>query len=149
MGKLTDVELRNCLKAGQPVNKTDGDGLTFTLSAKGTAAWTLRYRFAGQRKELTLGRYPDMSIAKARELAAEKRVAVSQGVDVAQEKQARKESAKLAATLAKVGTVKTLYDEFLPAKLRGSARSRKRFPGCLPCISCRGLVTSKLQTFAR
>ena len=35
MGKLTDVELRNCLKAGQPVNKTDGDGLTFTLSAKG------------------------------------------------------------------------------------------------------------------
>ena len=112
MGKLTDVELRNCIKAGQPVNKTDGDGLTFTLSAKGTAAWTLRYRIGGRRKELTLGRYPDMSIAKARELAAEKRVAVSQGVDVAQEKQTRKESAKLAATLAKVGTVKALYEEF-------------------------------------
>src|SRR5574343_258630 len=112
MGKLTDVELRNCMKAGQPVNKTDGDGLTFTLSAKGTAAWTLRYRFTKKRKELTLGRYPDMSIAKARELAAEKRVAVSQGVDVAQEKQTRKESAKLAATLAKVGTVKALYEEF-------------------------------------
>ncbi|MBV2192374.1 MAG: Arm DNA-binding domain-containing protein, partial [Azonexus sp.] len=110
MGKLTDVELRNCIKAGQPVNKTDGDGLTFTLSAKGTAAWTLRFRIGGRRKELTLGRYPDMSIAKARELAAEKRVAVSQGVDVAQEKQTRKESAKLAATLAKVGTVKALYE---------------------------------------
>lgn len=112
MGKLTDVELRNCIKAGQPVTKTDGDGLTFTLSAKGTAAWTLRFRIGGRRKELTLGRYPDMSIAKARELAAEKRVAVSQGVDVAQEKQTRKESAKLAATLAKVGTVKALYEEF-------------------------------------
>ena len=49
MGKLSDVELRNWVKAGQPVIKTDGDGLTFTLSAKGTAAWTLRYRIAGQR----------------------------------------------------------------------------------------------------
>ena len=129
MGKLTDVELRNCLKAGQPVNKTDGDGLTFTLSAKGTAAWTLRYRFAGQRKELTLGRYPDMSIAKARELAAEKRVAVSQGVDVAQEKQARKESAKLAATLAKVGTVKTLYDEFFASQIEGQRKKPKEVSG--------------------
>ena len=56
MGKLTDVELRNWTKAGQPVAKTDGEGLTFTLSAKGTAAWTLRYSFAGKQKELTLGR---------------------------------------------------------------------------------------------
>ena len=66
MGKLTDVELRNWIKAGQPVAKSDGDGLTFTLSAKGTAAWTLRYRFGGKPKELTLGRYPDMTLTKAR-----------------------------------------------------------------------------------
>ena len=66
MGKLTDIELRNWIKAGQPVAKSDGDGLTFTLSAKGTAAWTLRYRFGGKRKELTLGRYPELSLAAAR-----------------------------------------------------------------------------------
>ena len=85
MGKLTDVELRNWIKAGQPVAKADEKGLAFTLSAKGTAAWMLRYRFGGKARELTLGRYPDISIAKARELAAEKRVAVSQGVDVVRE----------------------------------------------------------------
>lgn len=83
MGKLSDVQLRNWIKAGKPVAVADGDGLTFTLSAKGTAAWTLRYRIGGKRKELTLGRYPDMTLTRAREIAAEKRVDVQQGVDVA------------------------------------------------------------------
>ncbi|MFB0935039.1 MAG: tyrosine-type recombinase/integrase [Propionivibrio sp.] len=86
MGKLNDVQLRDWIKKGQPVAKSDGDGLTFTLSAKGTAAWALRYRIAGKAKELTLGRYPDISLAKAREIASVKRVEVQQGVDVAAEK---------------------------------------------------------------
>lgn len=87
MGKLKDVEIRNWIKAGEPVAKSDGDGLTFTLSAKGTAAWVLRYRFGGKGRELTLGRYPDITLAKARELAAEARVQIQQGRDVAREKQ--------------------------------------------------------------
>ena len=61
MGRLTDIDLRNWIRAGKPTAKADGEGLTFTLSAKGTAAWTLRYSHGGKAKELTLGRYPDMS----------------------------------------------------------------------------------------
>lgn len=86
MGKLTDTQLRNWVKAGNPIAKADGHGLTFTLSAKGTAAWVLRYRFGGKGRELTIGRYPDISLAKARELAAEARVHIQQGRDVAREK---------------------------------------------------------------
>jgi len=37
MGKLTDLQIRRWIKAGEPVAKADGDGLTFTLSAKGSA----------------------------------------------------------------------------------------------------------------
>lgn len=87
MGKLTDVQIRNWMKTGDPVAKADGDGLTFTLSAKGTAAWVLRYRFGGKARELTIGRYPDITLSKARELAAEARVQIQQGRDVAREKQ--------------------------------------------------------------
>lgn len=87
MGKLTDVQIRKWIKDGNPTAKADGDGLTFTLSAKGTAAWVLRYRFGGKARELTLGRYPDITLAKARELAAEARVHIQQGRDVAREKQ--------------------------------------------------------------
>lgn len=126
MGKLTDIELRNWIKAGKPVVKTDGDGLTFTLSAKGPAAWVLRYRIAGRPKELTLGRYPDLSLTKAREEAAAKRVEVRRGVDVAQEKQLQKEAAKLAAVMAKTGTVKALYADFFARQIEGRWKNQKR-----------------------
>lgn len=66
---------------------SDGDGLTFTLSKKGGAVFTLRYSIAGKRKEMTLGRYPDLTLADARALAGKKRAAGQQGVDVAREKQ--------------------------------------------------------------
>lgn len=86
MGKLTDVQIRNWIKCGNALAKADGDGLTFTLSAKGTAAWIIRYRFGGKARELTLGRYPDITLAKARELGTQTRVQIQQGRDVAREK---------------------------------------------------------------
>lgn len=87
MGKLTDIQIRGWVRAGKPVAKADGDGLTFTLSAKGTASWILRYRFGGKPRELTLGRYPDIPLADARTLAAESRAKIQKGADVARDKQ--------------------------------------------------------------
>jgi len=91
---LTDGDLRRWIAAKTPVAKTDGDGLTFTLSANGTAAWVLRYRYGGRAREVTIGRYPDFGLAKARVEAAKLRVRVEAGDDVAASKQrARVESA--------------------------------------------------------
>ena len=112
-GDLTDVQIRQWTRAGLSVTKSDGAGLTFTLSAKGTATWVLRYRIGGKQKELTLGNYPDLTLAKARELAAEKRVAVQQGVDVAQAKQEQK------AALTAAGTVKELCGEYFSRRIKG------------------------------
>lgn len=102
MGKLTDVQIRNWIKAGAPVAIADGDGLTFTLSAKETAAWTLRYRIGGKPKELTLGRYPDIPLTKAREIATAKRAEVQQGVDVAAEKRRAGQEAASAWTFRRL-----------------------------------------------
>lgn len=108
--KLSDIQIKSWIKAGKiekkikggkPVTKSDddkgsqqrsgaasdGDGLTFTLSAAGTAAWVLRYRFGGKARELTLGRYPDKSLAQARDDARKARARIQDGVDVAREKQ--------------------------------------------------------------
>ncbi|MBE0619138.1 MAG: tyrosine-type recombinase/integrase [Burkholderiales bacterium] len=87
MGTLTDIQIRNWIRARAPVAKSDGDGLTFTLSAGGTSSWVLRYRLHGKQRELTLGRYPDTTLSDARKLATAKRAAVQQGTDVAREKQ--------------------------------------------------------------
>ena len=84
--KLSDVQIRKWIKAGKPVAKSDGDGLTFTLSSAGTAAWVLRYRFGGKARELTLGRYPDKSLTRARDDARRERAKIQDGIDVAREK---------------------------------------------------------------
>ena len=118
MGRLTDIHIRALVKAKKPVaGFSDGGGLTFTLSSNGTAAWVLRYRFGGRQKELTLGRYPDTSLKRARELATKDRARVIEGVDVAREKQQTKEAHRTA------GTVRELCDEFME---RVVTRERKR-----------------------
>jgi integrase len=90
---LTDTQLRQWVKQAEPIAKSDGDGLTFTLSKAGTASWTLRYRQNAQRKEITLGNYPDIKLSDARRLASAHRAAVDGGADPAKEKAASKEKA--------------------------------------------------------
>lgn len=91
--RVSDITLRAWLRAGS-VDKGIGGGLTFVASGfaaqKGQGSWVLRYRFAGRNKEKWLGRYPDISLQAARELARIDRAKIQQGVDVASEKQQTK-----------------------------------------------------------
>ena len=103
MGNLSDIQLKAWVKAGKTIpGRSDGQGLTFTLSSKGAASWVLRYRLAGKARELTLGRYPDMTLSKAREIASAKRVKVQQLVDVAAVKQQKKAEAKQAHNVSQL-----------------------------------------------
>jgi integrase len=100
---LTDLQLRRWVAAKQPLAKSDGDGLTFTLSSAGTAAWVLRYRNqAGRRRELTLGNYPDIGLSAARELARAKRAAIDSGADPAAQKQEERSRSAAAMTVAEL-----------------------------------------------
>jgi len=112
INRLDDVNLRNWMRAGVPLVKSDGGGLTFTLSKSGTAAWVLRYRLAGKPGEVTLGRYPDLTLKDARIQASQLRVKVQQGIDVAAEKQARLTEHREART------VKELAEEWLDSVIR-------------------------------
>lgn len=117
MGKLKDIEIQGWVRARKPIaGKSDGDGLTFTLSAKGTAAWVFRFRMGGKQRELTIGTYPTISLKEARRLATEARAKVQQGVDVAREKQARK------IELAAAGTVKQLCGEYFARTVEGRVK---------------------------
>ncbi|MBX3605811.1 MAG: tyrosine-type recombinase/integrase [Piscinibacter sp.] len=100
---LDDVRIRHWISKGEPVAKSDGHGLTFTLSRAGTAAWVLRFRNAGgRRKELTLGNYPDLTLAAARKLARERRVDIDKGRDPAAEKKIEKMRSRQAWTVRKL-----------------------------------------------
>ena len=99
---LTDAQLRAWIKAGAPLARADGGGLTFTLSAGGAASWILRYRFGGAARELTLGRYPDLSLTEARKLARLHRARIQQGEDVARAKRREKQASAAAWTFAQL-----------------------------------------------
>src|SRR5690606_33418590 len=51
----------------------DGQGLWLVKRDKARGKWILRIVVGGKRKEMGLGRWPDVSIAEAREKAAEAR----------------------------------------------------------------------------
>jgi hypothetical protein len=121
---LTDIKIRNWIKSGTPLARSDGGGLTFTLSAKGTAAWVLRYRYGGKPRELTLGRYPDIGLAKARELASSARGQVQQGHDVARDKQTR--NAERMATLTFRALAVSYMAVAFPAMAEGTIHQRRR-----------------------
>lgn len=93
------MQLRRWITAGEPIAKSDGGGLTFTLSKGGTASWVLRYMRDGKAKELTLGNYPDLALSAARKLAAEHRVAVDKGEDPAAQKRTERLKSRSAWTV--------------------------------------------------
>ncbi|SBW05773.1 putative phage integrase [uncultured Alphaproteobacteria bacterium] len=71
----------------------DGQGLFLNVTPTGGKLWRLKYRFGGKEKLLSLGKYPEISLATARELAFEARKQLSLGVDPGAAKQAAKAKA--------------------------------------------------------
>ena len=134
MGLLTDIQIKHWVRAGAPVAKSDGDGLTFTLSGNGTASWVLRYRHGGKQREKTIGRFPDISLRKARELAAADRARIQQGIDVGREKQQEKHDQIRAITVKQLVT--DYEEKVLPglASSTGVSRRQKIRSYILPAI---------------
>ena len=64
---LTDTAIRQAKAPTEKVRKLpDGKGLYLLLTVSGGKLWRYDYRFAGKRKMLALGAYPDVSLADAR-----------------------------------------------------------------------------------
>ncbi|RYU62905.1 DUF4102 domain-containing protein [Methylolobus aquaticus] len=120
---LKDLQLRNWIRSGKPIARSDGGGLTFTLSPSGHAAFVLRYRYAGKQREVTIGRYPDVTLDQARSLAAGLRREVAAGIDAASEKQRKKQTTTRPVTFGQ------LAEDYLArpgAKLKETSRSEIR-----------------------
>src|SRR5258706_10626655 len=77
-------------------------GLYFVVQPSGAKSFAVRYRHSGQSRKLTLGRYPAIDLAAARELGGKALRAAAEGKDPASEKrEARGEHARLAAEAAR------------------------------------------------
>jgi integrase len=77
--RLTDTAARSDrLKAGR---HSDGGGLYLNVSPSGSKSWVFMWVRGGKRREMGIGTYPAVSLAKARKLAEANRAAVEEGRD--------------------------------------------------------------------
>lgn len=90
MGKLTDTAIRRLKPRESAYKRADGHGLVLEVRPTGQRAWLYRYRLYGRQEKLSLGSYPEISLAKARALHVDARQMVLAGKSPAQAKQAEK-----------------------------------------------------------
>lgn len=87
---LTDTAIRNTKPGEKSVKLTDGGGLYLLLNPNGSRWWRLDYRFGGKRKTLSMGVYPDVTLAEARERRNQARKLLANGVDPGEQRKAQK-----------------------------------------------------------
>jgi integrase len=122
MGKLTDIKIRNWIKAGERFEgRADGGGLYLRFRKNDAVpVWRFRYRFDGKQRVMNLGAYAVLSLAEARRVAKKLAARVSLGYDVAGEKQETKREAAAKIEEAKNAlTVAQLADEYFERNILG------------------------------
>ncbi|WP_262071875.1 integrase arm-type DNA-binding domain-containing protein [Stenotrophomonas sp. Marseille-Q5258] len=85
---LTDAAIRRAKPADKPQKLADGGGLFLLITIAGAKSWRWKYRIAGKEKLLTLGLYPDVSLAQAREAKEDARRLLASGVDPSEQRKA-------------------------------------------------------------
>ncbi len=87
---LTDAAIRKSKPAPKARKLSDGGGLFLLVASTGGKLWRLKYRFGGKEKLLSLGAYPHVTLARARELRDEAKRQLTEGIDPGQLKKAVK-----------------------------------------------------------
>lgn len=116
--KLKEAAAR-AAAAGTRVRVSDGNNLQLVVRDTGGASWQLLAWVNGKRKPVTLGRYPDVTLKRARELADAARDRVATGADPVQEKRLQR-LARARDEAGKELTIRTLSQAWLD-KHPGSA----------------------------
>ncbi len=65
--RLTDLSIKKCTPKAVFYDLPDGDGLYLRVMPGGTKTWIFRYMFDKKPRLMTLGKYPSISLAEARE----------------------------------------------------------------------------------
>jgi len=96
MAGLTDTEIKRAKAAEKAYSMGDGGGLYLWVKPTGGKLWRWSYRFDGKEKLMSLGKYPDVPLALARERHAEARKLLATGVDPMAQRKAEKTAEKVA-----------------------------------------------------
>jgi integrase len=111
---LSDSEIKNAKPKDKEYNLADGEGLYLRIKPTGSKSWIFNYirPISEKRSNLSIGNYPSVSLAQAREKRSEFRKLLSQGTDP----QIYLDEIERAAKLANTNTFKLVSALWLETK---------------------------------
>ena len=91
---LTDLEIRRSKPREKPYTLSDGNGLSLLVEPNGSKGWRFRYRFDGKPKMLSLGTYPTISLADARQKRDDAKKLVAAAINPSEVRKREKQDRK-------------------------------------------------------
>jgi integrase len=89
---LSDLQIRTAKPREKDYKISDGYGLYLLITPSGGKLWRIQYRYDDKQKLLSLGSYPQISLADARHQRDEARKLLANGIDPNMAKRAQKAS---------------------------------------------------------
>lgn len=90
---LTDAAIKTTKPTDKPQKLFDGGGLYLLVQPSGAKLWRLKYRFQGREKLISLGSYPEVGLAAARQKREAERRKLAAGDDPSTLRKAEKTAA--------------------------------------------------------
>ena len=90
---LNDSKIRKLKPSSRPVKLSDSHGLYLLVNPGGSRIWYLKYRFNGKESRVSLGAYPHVSLAEARQQRDGIRKLLAQNINPAQQRMTEKAAA--------------------------------------------------------
>lgn len=87
---LSDIKVRTAKPKGNDYKIFDGGGLFLLVTPSGGKLWHFKYRFDKKEKKLTLGAYPEISLADAREQRDKARRQLANSIDPGEARKAQR-----------------------------------------------------------
>jgi integrase len=112
---LNDKQIKNAKPKDKDYAIADGNGLQILVKTTGTKLWEFRYTINGKRKKGSFGTYPNVPLAKAREMAQMYQKMILNGVDPIENKKEQK-AIKAANQQAKENTFEIILRQWIELK---------------------------------
>lgn len=91
--KLTDLACKTSKPKSKAYKLSDGGGLYLEIMPTGSKCWRMKYRIHGKEKRLSMGMYPTVSLAEARDGREKAKKLLLKNIDPSADKKAQKREA--------------------------------------------------------
>ena len=113
---LTDTRVKTAKPRDKLYKLTDERGLHLSIYPSGSKLWHMRYRIDGKEKTASLGKYPEVSLAEAREKRDQMRKLVANDIDPVQSQKSAKEAKKLSQAHSFEAVARAWFDGWKAAR---------------------------------